>query len=174
MNSFCTVADLHVAIQREFSTAMEIRQQVLCAQFSRYEMFRSAVSKANVLTFAFKVLHIFSCREECRFLKLSCHFPTTLRSYVIDMQGDAAFSRPPLLHHPQAKDSANSAYFLLVNVTLMNSSDLHKYLLLNLLKPTGHVMHQQFNIQKLYALPTLYLCVLYLSENKQRLVPLTA
>ena len=27
-------------------------------------------------------------------------------------------------------------------------------------------------IQQLYALPTLYLCVLYLSENKQRLVPL--
>ena len=46
--------------------------------------------------------------------------------------------------------------------------------LFNLLKPTGHVMHQQFNIQQLYALPTLYLCVLYLSENKQRLVPLTA
>jgi len=32
------------------------------------------------------------------------------------------------------------------------------------------VTHQQFNIQQLYALPTLYLCVLYLSENKQRLV----
>ena len=46
---------------------------------------------------------------------------------------------------------------------------------LNLLKPTGYVMHhQQFNIQQLYALPTLYLCVLYLCENKQRLVPLTA
>ena len=44
----------------------------------------------------------------------------------------------------------------------------------NLLQPTGYVMHQQFNIQQLYALPTLYLCVLYLSENKQRLVPLTA
>ena len=44
----------------------------------------------------------------------------------------------------------------------------------NLLKPTGHVMHQQFNIQQLYALSTVYLCVLYLSENKQRLVPLTA
>jgi len=44
----------------------------------------------------------------------------------------------------------------------------------NHLKPTGHVLHQQFNIQQLYALPTLYLCVLYLSENKQRLVPLTA
>ena len=41
-------------------------------------------------------------------------------------------------------------------------------------KPTGHVMHHQFNIQQLYAQPTLYLCVLYLSENKQRLVPLTA
>jgi hypothetical protein len=42
----------------------------------------------------------------------------------------------------------------------------------NLLNPTGHLMHQQFNIQKLYVLPTQYLCVLYLSENKQRLVPL--
>ena len=46
--------------------------------------------------------------------------------------------------------------------------------ILNLLKPTGYLMHQQFNIQQLYALSTLYLCVLYLSENKQRLVPLTA
>jgi len=41
----------------------------------------------------------------------------------------------------------------------------------NLLKPTCYVMHHQFNIQQL---PTLYLCVLYLSENKQRIVPLTA
>ena len=46
--------------------------------------------------------------------------------------------------------------------------------LINLLKPTGRVMHQQFNIQQLYFLPTLYLCVLYLSENKQRLEPLAA
>ena len=44
----------------------------------------------------------------------------------------------------------------------------------NLLKPTGYVMYHQFNIQQLYALPTMYLCVLYLSENKQRLVSLTA
>ena len=44
----------------------------------------------------------------------------------------------------------------------------------NLLKPTSYVMHKQFNIQQLYALPTLYLCVFHLSENKQRLVPLTA
>ena len=45
---------------------------------------------------------------------------------------------------------------------------------INLLNPTGHVMYQQFNIQQLYVLPTLYLYVLYLSENKQRLVPLTS
>jgi len=45
---------------------------------------------------------------------------------------------------------------------------------LNLLKPTSYVMHHQFNIQQLYALSTLYLCVLYLSQNKQRLVPLTS
>ena len=45
---------------------------------------------------------------------------------------------------------------------------------ITLLQPTGHVMHQQFNIQQLYVLPTLYLRVLFLSENKQRLVPLTA
>jgi len=39
---------------------------------------------------------------------------------------------------------------------------------LNLLKPTGYVMHHQFNIQQFHDLATLYLCVLYLSENKQR------
>ena len=49
-----------------------------------------------------------------------------------------------------------------------------KAVILNLSNPSGYVMHQQFNIQQLYALPTLYLCVLYLSENKQRFVPLTA
>jgi len=38
---------------------------------------------------------------------------------------------------------------------------------INLLKPTCHVMHHQFNIQQSYALPPLYLCVLYLSENKE-------
>jgi len=32
----------------------------------------------------------------------------------------------------------------------------------NLLQPTGHVMHRQFNIQQLYALPTLYLCFVFI------------
>ena len=43
---------------------------------------------------------------------------------------------------------------------------------INLVKPISYLMEQQ--VQQLYVLPTLYLCVLYLSENKQRLVPLTA
>ena len=34
-----------------------------------------------------------------------------------------------------------------------------------LLKPTGHVMHQQFNNQQLYLLPTLYLFCIYLRTN---------
>jgi len=36
--------------------------------------------------------------------------------------------------------------------------------------PTGYVKHHQFNIQQFYILPTLYWCVLYLSQNKQRLL----
>jgi hypothetical protein len=46
--------------------------------------------------------------------------------------------------------------------------------IVNLIKYTGYVMHHQFNIQQLYVLPTLYLRVFYLSENKQQLVPLRA
>ena len=50
-----------------------------------------------------------------------------------------------------------------------------RVLVFNPLYPTGHYMyHHQFNIQQLYALPAPYLYVLYLSENKQRLVSLTA
>jgi hypothetical protein len=63
----------------------------------------------------------------------------------------------------------------LVELCIIQKSTVGKkgeILNVNLLKPTGHVMHQQFNMQ-LYALPTLYISVLYLSENKQRLVPLT-
>ena len=41
--------------------------------------------------------------------------------------------------------------------------------MVNLLNPTGHVMHQQVNIQQLYVLPTLLLCVLYLSEKNSDL-----
>jgi len=64
--------------------------------------------------------------------------------------------------------------FLGPSIIISNYCIIIIIIIINLLQPTGHVMHQQFNIQQLYALPTLYLCVLYLSENKQRLVPLTA
>ena len=63
---------------------------------------------------------------------------------------------------------------LLLSRFLFLNFQLYLSKFFNLLNPTGHVMHQQFNIQQLYVLPTLYLCVLYLSENNQRLVPLTA
>jgi hypothetical protein len=38
---------------------------------------------------------------------------------------------------------------------------------INLLKPTGYVMHHQFNIQQLYTLPTVYLFIfcIYLRTN---------
>ena len=65
-------------------------------------------------------------------------------------------------------------YFLLDALHVSDCISPNSGETLTFLKPTGHVMRQQFNIQELYALPTLYLCVLYLSENKQRLVPLTA
>ena len=42
-----------------------------------------------------------------------------------------------------------------------------------ILKPTGYVMHKQFNIQQLYALPTLYLCVLYPSKQTATSAPTT-
>jgi hypothetical protein len=76
------------------------------------------------------------------------------------------------MQHDRARGTPQKKLLLLI---------INKYLIctaanltIKLLKPTGHVMHHQFNIQQLYALPTLCLCVLYLSENEQRLVPLTA
>jgi hypothetical protein len=65
-------------------------------------------------------------------------------------------------------------YELAVHEVLQSKNLTLDSFMINHLKPTGYVMHHQFNIQQLYALPTQYLRVLYLSENKQRLVPLTA
>ena len=55
----------------------------------------------------------------------------------------------------------------------MDPLQIQLCLYFNLLKPTGYLMHQQFNIQQLYVLPTLYLCVFYLSQNKWQLLPHT-
>ena len=64
--------------------------------------------------------------------------------------------------------------YKLQEVNALSNRNREMRLQFNLLKPTGYVMHQQFNIQQLYALHTVYLYVLYLSENKQQLVPLTS
>ena len=72
------------------------------------------------------------------------------------------------MQHYLNKDLTLKVKHFCIELSLLTKRDIY------LLNPTGHVMYQQFNIQQLYALPTLYLCVLYLSENKQRLVPLTA
>jgi hypothetical protein len=37
---------------------------------------------------------------------------------------------------------------------------------INLLKPTGDVMHQQFNNQQLYALSALYLCFVFILHHE--------
>ena len=70
------------------------------------------------------------------------------------------FRKEAVLSSSKGKERKRNVYAISKGIILLNS--------------TGYVMHQQFNIQQLYVLPTLYLCVLYLSENKQRLLPLTA
>ena len=81
-----------------------------------------------------------------------------------------------LVKFTKVNHSKNLRYFFRQNLrmraSITNAIFIHRTS--NILKPTGYVTHQQFNIQQLYALPTLYLCALYLSENKQRLVPLTS
>jgi hypothetical protein len=82
-------------------------------------------------------------------------------------------SKPPFTAAPH--DSCRAHVPDKMGILFFNTAELRsKTKYINLLKLTFYVMHQQFNIQHLYALPTLHLCVLYLSENRQRLVPLTA
>jgi hypothetical protein len=50
--------------------------------------------------------------------------------------------------------------FVLINVRVCRG------FLINLLKPTGHVTHQQFNIQQLYVLPTtVFMCLINIWEK---------
>ena len=76
--------------------------------------------------------------------------------------------------HQQFNPLKPTRYVMHQQFNLLKHTGYMMHQQFNLSNPTGYVMHQQFNIQQLYILPTLYLCVLYLSENKQRLVPLTA
>ena len=67
--------------------------------------------------------------------------------------------------HQQFNVLKSTGYVMHQQVNLLKSTGYVMHQQFNLLKPTGHEMHQRFNIQQLYFLPTLYLCVLYLSEN---------
>jgi hypothetical protein len=53
-----------------------------------------------------------------------------------------------------------------INVTL--NSRINS---INILKPYSYLLHSRFNIQEKYFLPTLYLCVLFLSRYKQQCLP---
>ena len=99
-----------------------------------------------------------------------CRLSTTAYSTFVQKQKPILFSRKYRPHNTAVPDGPQNVHPSELGPWNAQPSDF----IINLLKPTGYVMHQQFNIQQLYALPTLYLYVLYLSENKQRLVPLTA
>jgi hypothetical protein len=60
-----------------------------------------------------------------------------------------------------------------LNILILRRWLMHNTVLLTFWSLLVTWCTNRFNIQQLYALPTLYLCVLYLSEKKQRLVPLT-
>jgi hypothetical protein len=53
---------------------------------------------------------------------------------------------------------------------VLMTSKIHM-LTINLLKPSGNFAQTRFNIKKFYVVPTLRLCVLYGSQNKQQLLP---
>ena len=99
------------------------------------------------------------------------HHPATCVLYLGLQKQTSAHQNSCFTNHISRRSKhATSCNFL--PIFWPNTVHIKNYI--NLLKPTGYVMHHQFNIQQLYVLPTLYLCVLYLSQNKQRLVPLTA
>ena len=119
--------------------------------------------------------HVFP-HDKCPFCSVQSYsFPYF---YTRSAEGQFDITQPP---HSRSSFFTLSSWFACLYLPycplIISSYNMPKPLrskYFNLLKPTGHVMHQQFNIQQFYVLPTLYLCVLYLSENKQRLVPLTA
>ena len=52
------------------------------------------------------------------------------------------------------------------NLIIFMVIELKYFVQVKLLKPTGHVMHQQFNIQQLYALPhTVFICFVFIWEQ---------
>jgi hypothetical protein len=80
--------------------------------------------------------------------------------------------------NPSEMGFKNVQYVELTRVSLLSECDENSVSVttgnfsFNLLKPTGYAMHQQCTNSRMFDLSTLYLCVVYLPENKQRLVPL--
>ena len=106
---------------------------------------------------------------------LTRHFPTVPSLYLLVIYCRHKSVTTTLITEELPRSIHRNGFTVFHTVFITTKSVSKKRLTrTDLLKPTGHVMHQQFNIKQLYVLPTLYLCVLYLSENKQRPVPLTA
>ena len=91
--------------------------------------------------------------------------PFNVTQYLNVLRGQICnnliWSRPPItLHVDTTHDfSHNSSDNLKLCRFRMNKNDLRtrlNFYNINLLNSTGHVLHQQFNIQQLYILPTLY------------------
>jgi len=79
--------------------------------------------------------------------------------------------QPPMSEPDTSRSALGAALLISQSAVIRNSSGILRCVLntqyhctFNLLKPTGYVMHQQFNIQQLYALPTLFMCF-YLRTN---------
>jgi hypothetical protein len=56
----------------------------------------------------------------------------------------------------------------------VHTSELTVRHYINLLKPSSYLDTTGFNIKKFYVMPTLRICVLYGSQNKQQLLPYKA
>ena len=83
-----------------------------------------------------------------------------LMLYFVDVFGNISGWETARMNHLEQKSRSK----------LLNIRILHFYWIdledFNHLKPTGHVMHQLFNIQQLYALPhTVFMCFVFIWEQ---------
>ena len=102
--------------------------------------------------------------------------PPPLGSYCSRAQSISDIHAPFCLHFGRNSQNISSGRCIFVaraEKKINFDSGLYCYhfvshaVLFSLLKPTGHVMRQQFNIQQLYALPTqcIYVFCIYLRTN---------
>ena len=135
----------------------------------RIELLTSKISALHIITLCCFILALFRCHGDGAADSLATNTRIRTGSSPVNLLKPTGY-----LMHQQFNLLNPTGYLMHQQFNLLNPAGYLMHQQFNLLNPTGYVMHQQFNIQQLYVLPTLYLCVLYLSENKQRLVPLTA